>query len=86
MEQPQREWERYGRAIVAAMAETLEELEESARPLALEVADYWFAVGLTAGLQRPEQARLLLELIEQEEANRTELEHDAVALLQEVLP
>lgn len=86
MAEAEREWERYGRAMVAAMAETLEEVDEAARPLALEVADYWFAVGLAAGLHRPEQARRLLELIEQEEANRTELEHDAAALLQEVLP
>ena len=38
-------WERYGRALHRAIAEVLEEFLEEARPLALEIADYWISVG-----------------------------------------
>jgi hypothetical protein len=66
-------WERYGRALHRAMAEVPEEFPEEARPHALETADYWISVGLTIGLERPHQARRLLELIEAEEAERAAL-------------
>ena len=58
---------------------------EEARPHALETADYWISVGLTIGLERPHQARRLLELIEAEEAERVALAEDAAALLEEAL-
>ena len=42
-------------------------------------------VGLTIGLERPHQARRLLELIEAEEAERAGLVEDAAAFLEEAL-
>ncbi len=42
-------------------------------------------MGLTIGLERPHQARRLLELIEAEEAERAALMEDAAAFLAEVL-
>ena len=77
------DWERYGRALHRAMAEVLEEIPEEVRPHALETADYWISVGLTIGLDRPHQARRLLELIEAEEAERAALAEDAAAFLEE---
>jgi len=79
------DWERYGRALYRAMAEVLEEFPEEARPNALETADYWITVGLTIGLERPHQARRLLELIEVEEAERVALAEDAADFLEEAL-
>jgi len=79
------DWERYGHALHSAMSEVLEEFPEEARPHALETADYWISVGLTIGLERPHQARRLLELIEAEEAERAALVEDAAAFLEEVL-
>ena len=81
----QEDWERYGRALHRAMAEVLEELPEDVRPHALETADYWISVGLTIGLERPHQARRLLELIEAEETERAALAEDAAAFLDEAL-
>jgi hypothetical protein len=81
----QEDWERYGRALHRAMAEVLQEFPEEARPNALETADYWISVGLTIGLERPHQARELLELIEAEEVERAALAEDAAAFLDEAL-
>jgi hypothetical protein len=67
------------------MAEVLQEFPEAVRPYALETADYWISVGLTIGLDRPHQARRLLELIEAEEAERAALAEDAADFLQEAL-
>jgi hypothetical protein len=67
------------------MAEVLEELPEETRPHALETADHWISVGLTIGLERPHQARRLLELIEAEETERIALSEDAAAFLDEAL-
>lgn len=79
------EWQRYGRALHRAMAEVLDEFPEEVRPHALETADYWISVGLTIGLERPHQARQLLELIEAEEAERAALAEDAAAFIEEAL-
>jgi hypothetical protein len=81
----QEDWERYGRALHRAMAEVLEEFPEAVRPHALETADYWVSVGLTIGLDRPHQARRLLELIEAEETQRAALAEDAADFLDEAL-
>ncbi|MGD0863654.1 MAG: hypothetical protein ABSA21_13025 [Candidatus Limnocylindrales bacterium] len=78
-------WERYGRALTRAMAEVLEEFPEESRPNALETADYWISVGLTLGLERPHQARQLLELIEADGSERIALEKDAAAFIEEAL-
>lgn len=79
------DWERYGRALHRAMAALLSEFPEETRPNALETADYWISLGLTIGLERPHQARRLLELIEADEAERTALAEDAAAFLEEAL-
>lgn len=78
-------WERYGRALHRAMAEMLAEFPEEVRPHALETADYWISVGLTIGLERPDQARQLLELIEVDEAEQLALADDAAAFVEEAL-
>jgi len=78
-------WERYGRALHRAMAEVLGEFPEESRPHALETADYWISVGLTIGLEHPQKARRLLELIEAEEAERAALVEDATAFVEEAL-
>jgi hypothetical protein len=79
------DWERYGRALHRAMAEVLDEIPEELRPHVLETADYWISVGLTIGLERPHQARRLLELIEAEEAERAALAEDAATFVKEAL-
>jgi hypothetical protein len=78
-------WERYGRALHAAMAEVLQELPEGVRPHALETADYWLSVGLAIGLEHPRRAQRLLELIEAEEIERAALTDDASDFLAEAL-
>jgi len=67
------------------MAEVLDEIPEELRSHVLETADYWISVGLTIGLERPHQARRLLELIEVEESERTRLAEDAAAFIDEAL-
>ena len=78
-------WSRYGRTLTRAMAEVLDEVPEEVRPHVLETADYWIGVGLTIGLERPHQARRLLELIEAEESERAALAEDAAAFIEEAL-
>ena len=78
-------WERYGGTLTRAMAEVLPEFPDEVRPHVLEVADYWISVGLALGLERPHQARQLLELIEADEAERTALDEDAAAFIEEAL-
>jgi hypothetical protein len=67
------------------MAEVLDEIPDAVRPHVLETADYWISVGLTIGLERPHQARRLLELIEVEESERAALAEDATAFVEEAL-
>jgi len=78
-------WQGYGRALIRAMQEVLAESPEDVQPHLLETADYWLSVGLAMGLRRPNEASRLLEVIESEERNRTELEADAVAFAEEAL-
>jgi hypothetical protein len=78
-------WTRYGRTLTRVMAEVLEVIPEELRSHVLETADYWISVGLTIGLERPHQARRLLELIEVEESERTRLAEDAAAFIDEAL-
>jgi hypothetical protein len=79
------EWERYGRTLVASMAEILGETDPENHPVVLETADYWLALGVTIGLSRPQEAAQLLELIEAYEENRMELAHDAREFCESVL-
>ncbi len=78
-------WSGYGRALTRAMAEVLDEIPEEVRPHVLETADYWISVGLTIGLERPHQARRLLELIEATESERVALAEDAATFAEEAL-
>lgn len=78
-------WTLYGRTLTRAMADVLDEIPEELRSHVLETADYWISVGLTIGLERPHQARRLLELIEVEEAERAVLAEDAAAYIEEAL-
>ena len=78
-------WERYGRAIMGAMAEVLEELPDEARPHALETADYWLSVGLVIGTERPTEASRLLKLIEANENERVALSGDGASFLAQAL-
>jgi hypothetical protein len=78
-------WRRYGTALTSAMSEVLEELPEDVRAHALETADYWLSVGIVLGLERPHQARQLLELIEADEAERALLVEDAASFVDEAL-
>ena len=83
--EPEPGWRRYGAALTGAMAEVLDELPEESRAHALETADYWLSVGITLGLERPNQARELLALIEADEAERAALVDDAAAFVEEAL-
>jgi hypothetical protein len=78
-------WTRYGRTLTRAMVEVLDEIPEELRSHILETADYWISVGLTIGLERPHQARRLLELIEATESERARLAEDASAFVEEAL-
>ena len=78
-------WARYGRTLTCAMAEVLDEIPEELRSHVLETADYWISVGLTIGLERPHQARRLVELIEATESERAALADDAAAFVEEAL-
>jgi hypothetical protein len=78
-------WSRYGRSLVGAMAEVLDEIPEDVRPHALETADYWLSVGLQLGLERPHQARQLLALIEADDRAQVALAEDAAAFIEEAL-
>jgi hypothetical protein len=78
-------WTRYGRTLIAAMAEVLDDILEEMRSHVLETAEYWISVGLTIGLERPHQARTLLELIEATESERAALSEDAATFVEEAL-
>jgi hypothetical protein len=67
------------------MSEVLAELPEEARAHALETADYWLSIGIQLGLERPDRARSLLELIEADEGERASLAEDAAGFIEEAL-
>jgi len=83
--QPDEGWRRYGSALIGSMAEVLEETDQETHPLLLETADYWLSLGLAVGLERPDQAASLLELIESHEDDHAELARDAEAFCREAL-
>ena len=78
-------WERYGRALVAAMSEVLDETDRGLHELLLETADYWLSVGLAIGVERSEDAARLLALIESHDDDHEELTLDAEAFSAEAL-
>jgi len=77
-------WEVYGRALVTSMSGVLAEVPEDHHPKFLETADFWLALGLAAGLERPSEAKRLLELMEPDEEARAEITLDAEELCKEV--
>lgn len=78
------QWARYGRALIASMSEVLEETPADIHANLLETADYWLSLGLALGLHDADRGRRLLQLIEQHEAERGELQRDAASLIDEV--
>ena len=78
-------WQRYGRALIAAMREVLEATDDGGREIMLEVADYWLAVGLMIGLERADDARKLLAAVEAHVDERSALLQDAEEFLAEAL-
>ena len=76
---------RYGRAVHRAMAGLLDELPENAQPHAVEVANFWLALGIAIGLEHVNEAQQLLGLIEANEEKMADLSHDARAFLEEAL-
>lgn len=85
MTQMSQAWERYGRTLVASMAEVSGQTDPESHALVLETADYWLGLGLTIGLERSDEAARLLELIQTHEENWVELALDARELSQAVL-
>jgi hypothetical protein len=80
------EWARYGRALIGAMTEVLDETPPEMHANLLETADYWLSVGLALGVRDPAQAQQLLAVIEAHEAERGELAGDARGLISQVFP
>jgi hypothetical protein len=78
-------WNRYGRALIQAMAEVTGEIPEEFHHLLLETADYWLSLGMMIGTKQPEQAQRLLDLIETDTAEQKELGADAQAFSAEAL-
>jgi hypothetical protein len=62
-EQADEAWQRYGRALIAAMRDVLEEADDRHRELLLEAADFWLGLGLVIGLERSDQAEKLLGVL-----------------------
>ena len=78
-------WDRYGSTMIESMAEVLADAPEESRALLLETADYWLALGLTIGVNRPADGTRLLHLIEADEQARRELGDDAASFVDDVL-
>lgn len=78
-------WERYGRAMLQAMDAVLGETPADLHPLLLETADYWLSLGLAIGRSNPDAAGRLLDVIEAEEPERTELDDDAAQFAADAL-
>ena len=77
-------WDAYGRALLTSMSGVLAEVPEDHHPKFLETADFWLALGLAIGLERPSQARRLLELMEPDAESRAEISRDAEDLCKQV--
>jgi len=78
-------WQRYGRALIAAMRDVIEEADERHRELLLETADFWLGLGLVMGLRRPDEAVTLLGVMEAHADEHAELLADADDLLANVV-
>lgn len=78
-------WERYGRAMLQAMQEVLAETSADLHPLLLETADYWLSLGLAIGRTDPDAAARLLDVIEADGPERSELVDDAAQFAADAL-
>jgi plasmid stabilization system protein ParE len=78
-------WQRYGQALLHAMAEVRAETPEEVHAVLMETADYWLSLGLTIGKEQPEAAERLLRLIESEEPELVELRADGQHFVAEAL-
>jgi len=79
------DWHRYGRALITAMREVLEEVEEAQRAVLLETADFWLRLGLVIGIEHVDEAKRLLDLSQEEVGERAELLTDAEEWLAEAI-
>jgi hypothetical protein len=77
-------WQAYGQALLSSMSGVLAEVPEDHHPKFLETADFWLALGLAAGLERPSEAKRLLELMEPDQEARAEISRDAEELCKAV--
>ncbi len=77
--------QRYRRAVRHAMAGLLDQFPQDVRPHAVELADFWLALGLAIGLEHASEAQQLLGLIEANEEKMADLSHDARAFLEKAL-
>ena len=77
-------WDAYGRALLTSMSGVLAEVPEGHHAKFLETADFWLALGLATGLERPSEARRLLELMEPDVESRREISRDAEELCTQV--
>jgi hypothetical protein len=66
-------------ALEAALDEAMAELPDTDRGAAPESMDQWLGIGLRLGIERPEQARHLLERLGARGADRAASERDDVA-------
>lgn len=82
---PSDEWNRAGAALLGAMNDVIAEVDEEDRPLVLETAAYWLALGVAAAIDRPTDSQRLLDIIEPGGADRDELLSDARAFLDEAV-
>ena len=78
-------WQRYGRALITAMREVLEEIDERQREVLLETADFWLRLGLVIGLERAPEAEQLLRLSAAHAGEHDELLADAEELLEDAI-
>ena len=79
------DWQRYGRALITAMREVLEEVDEAQREVLLETADFWLRLGLVIGIEHVDEAKRLLDLSQEEAGERAELLTDAEEWLGEAI-
>jgi hypothetical protein len=77
-------WNAYGRALLTSMSGVLAEVPEDHHAKFLETADFWLALGLAAGLERPAEAKRLLAVMEPDDEARAEISRDAEDLCGEV--
>jgi hypothetical protein len=79
------DWNRYGLALITAMREVLDEVDEAQRETLLETADFWLRLGLVIGIEHADEAKRLLSLSQEDAGERAELLKDAEEWLAETI-